>query len=253
MYTPPSAEPDTQAFYDTFPASLEAHRLIMGGDFNTHLDPAIDRTPPAPNSQNRRGSSHRLRMITSAAFLTDVHRHFSSKGDQFTYSHRSSLMRSRLDLFWLYWIPPDLHMTITLLNLIGKYAPEGYGTATFATAFPMSKLKRKGGFWFNMLQMWRTLGGSPVASPKWTATEILSLPLYRCPLIIEIDGIRQIEEPKPPTPPYLLNEILTFVRWGRKIECRSLHKQALFEVNSGRQPEMERGLGKGTFLYQGCV
>ncbi|KAL1915023.1 uncharacterized protein VTP21DRAFT_7728 [Calcarisporiella thermophila] len=111
----PSAEPDTQAFYEAFPASLEAHRLIMGGDFNTHLDPAIDRAPPAPNSQNRKGSSHRLRVITSAASLTDVHRHFSPKGDQFTYSHRRSRMRSRLDLFW---VSPSLISKTTDVTLL---------------------------------------------------------------------------------------------------------------------------------------
>ncbi|KAL1916203.1 uncharacterized protein VTP21DRAFT_5820 [Calcarisporiella thermophila] len=49
-----------------------------------------------------------------------------------------------------------------------------------------------------------------------------------------------MEEPKPPTPPYLLNEILTFVRWGGQIECRSLHNQALFDRNIGRQSELER-------------
>ncbi|KAL1914479.1 uncharacterized protein VTP21DRAFT_8862 [Calcarisporiella thermophila] len=114
IYTP-SAEPDTQAFYEAFPASLEAHRLIMGGDFNTHLDPAIDRAPPAPNSQNRKGSSHRLRVITSAASLTDVHRHFSPKGDQFTYSHRRSRMRSRLDLFW---VSPSLISKTTDVTLL---------------------------------------------------------------------------------------------------------------------------------------
>ncbi|KAL1916860.1 uncharacterized protein VTP21DRAFT_5564 [Calcarisporiella thermophila] len=85
--------------------------------------------------------------------------------------------------------------------------------------------------------MRRMLGGSPVASPNWTATEALSLPLYKCPLITDEGG--QMEEPKPPTPPYLLNETLTFVRWGGQIECRSLHNQALFDRNIGRQSEME--------------
>ncbi|KAL1914132.1 uncharacterized protein VTP21DRAFT_11357 [Calcarisporiella thermophila] len=101
-----------------------------------------------------------------------------------------------------------------------------------------TKLKRKGGFWFNQFQTWRTLGGSPVASPNWTATEVLSLLLYKCQLIT--DEGRQMEEPKPPTPPYLLNETLTFVRWGGQIECRSLHNQVLFDRNIGRQSEMER-------------
>ncbi|KAL1922124.1 uncharacterized protein VTP21DRAFT_10766 [Calcarisporiella thermophila] len=132
----------------------------------------------------------------------------------------------------------SLWASISLLNLTGKYAPEGYGTAIFATTFSTAKLKRKGGFWFNQFQTWRMLGGSPVASPNWTATEVLSLPLYKCPLIT--DEGRQMEEPKPPTPPYLLNEILTFVRWGGQIECRSLHNQALFDRNIGRQSEMER-------------
>ncbi|KAL1915282.1 uncharacterized protein VTP21DRAFT_6740 [Calcarisporiella thermophila] len=51
------------------------------------------------------------------------------------------------------------------------YAPFGYEMSIFATTFTCAKLKRKGGFWYNLYQAWRTLEGGPVASPNWSTPD----------------------------------------------------------------------------------
>ncbi|KAL1919873.1 uncharacterized protein VTP21DRAFT_1805 [Calcarisporiella thermophila] len=100
------------------------------------------------------------------------------------------------------------------------YAPFGYEMSIFATTFTCVKFKRKGGFWYNLYQAWCTLKGGPVASPQLVNSRYTVFTLYKCPLITE-QG-RQFEEPKPPTPPYLLNDILTLLINRGRIECRSL-------------------------------
>ncbi|KAL1916211.1 uncharacterized protein VTP21DRAFT_5828 [Calcarisporiella thermophila] len=41
------------------------------------------------------------------------------------------------------------------------YAPFGYKMSIFTTTFTCAKLKRKGRFWYNLYQAWRTLEGGP--------------------------------------------------------------------------------------------
>ncbi|KAL1914128.1 uncharacterized protein VTP21DRAFT_11743 [Calcarisporiella thermophila] len=56
-------------------------------------------------------------------------------------------------------------------NLLSMYAPFGYDMSIFATTFTCAKLKRKGGFWYNLYQAWRSLEGGTVASLNWSTPD----------------------------------------------------------------------------------
>ena len=105
-------------FFDRFAEALENmnadpnSQIIIGGDFNTHLDPILDNLGGRIESKP---SVKKINEIMTAMDLIDIWRIRNPEKKQYTWTQKKPLIRRRLD-YWL--ISTEIQDDITEANII---------------------------------------------------------------------------------------------------------------------------------------
>ena len=75
---------------------------VFGGDFNTVLNPSLDKIGGCNNTQSAAGCLSKIEEILNTFSLIDIWRKKHGKKKRFTWSRKSSKVKSTLD----YWFIP---------------------------------------------------------------------------------------------------------------------------------------------------
>jgi hypothetical protein len=114
VYGPNNAKEGDPFFQSLYPVLDPAIPCILCGDFNTVVDPRLDRTGCNPSSKWAYNWSRTLSDLTSTYGLQDVWRKQHPDEKAFTWHRPSQTQASRLDMFWLcsFFLPLVLSVDI---------------------------------------------------------------------------------------------------------------------------------------------
>lgn len=118
LYTP-TERCEQCSFFDCFAEALENmnanpnSQIIIGGDFNTHLDPILDNLGERIETKS---SVKKINEIMTAMDVIDIWRIRNPEKKQYTWTQKKPLISRRLVDYWL--ISTEIQGDITEANII---------------------------------------------------------------------------------------------------------------------------------------
>ena len=101
VYGPNQKNPGIEFFHSILPLLDVSLPTIIGGDFNTVVDPHLDRKGCNPTSPWAYNWPHTLATLTQDLNLVDIWRSRHPHERSYTWSRANGQVGSRLDMFWL--------------------------------------------------------------------------------------------------------------------------------------------------------
>lgn len=121
LYGPNQKVPGEQFFASLHPQLDAALPLIVCGDFNTVVDPLVDRFGCNPSSHWAYNWPSSLRCLTEHFTLTDIWRDRHPDLHEYTWRRANGSQKSRLDMFW---ISPDLVETVSEIDILPFFSSD---------------------------------------------------------------------------------------------------------------------------------